>query len=266
MGGKVTITRPESDFPELIVNVPSKWPYVQLAPLYDVHLGNNLHSSAIFKRHAEWLAREPYTLTFNGGDLIENSILGSPGIFSQDSIPDTQFDNALKVIYPLKDKMLFALSGNHEFRTFRQTGFDLAKHLAQSLGIEYFPDFCFCSIRWKGQTFRIAAHHGTGAAQSPGGQRNAARKDMPWLEADVYWTGHLHQPLVDLVYRVDNNQQTGRTFTRQSFAIVSPSYVKFFGGYGAAKRYAPGAIGLIAVTLHEDGRMDSTLHAKGRRL
>lgn len=603
MASRIVITRPESDFPELLVHVPSSWPYIQLAPLYDVHIGNNLHATTIFKRHAEWLAREPYTLTFNGGDIIENSILGSPGVFSQNAIPDTQFDNALKVIYPLKDKMLFALSGNHEYRTFRQTGFDLAKHLAQSLGIEYFPDYCFCSIRWRGNTFRIAAHHGTGAAQSPGGQRNAARKDAPWLEADIYWcfpsgtpilmadgttkpietlgvgdrvisgsgrvvpiqgltqqpfsgdlvsmrplgwpailatpnhpmsvlrrysttqwkngfhradalvfkdalkrvsfteeevipdilpsrmrlygyylaegsiwesdektsdgvplrmqlsfcfstderetlvkdckglladmgyeghenvdethhsivvrtsckeavahfktlfgkgaankaipeiflrypkehirellsglylgdghskrqglelttvsksiaeqatfllsarlnepasfsyrdrqgkqrsyvvfrghsegqgskrkytsylgawfsplrkverqpfsgpvyclhigdpdptfvvgqfvvhnTGHLHQPMVDLVYRVDNDQETGRMFTRQSFAIVSPSYLKFFGGYGAAKRFAPGAIGLVAVTLQSDGRMDSTLHSKGRRL
>src|SRR5262249_26549923 len=136
---KVVIERPVSDFPELIVTVPDSWPFVRLAPLYDVHFGNNLHASKQFIKHLEEIAAEPYVLTFNGGDLIENAILGSPGIFSQDSTPHEQFDEALKFINPILPKMLFAISGNHEARTFRQTGFDLARAFAERLGIEYFP-------------------------------------------------------------------------------------------------------------------------------
>lgn len=260
------VTRPVSDFPELIVTVPDEWPHIELVPLYDVHLGHRLHYTAKFLRHAEWLSSRPYAIGWNGGDLIENSIIGSPGIFDQVIVPQEQFDAAIELIQPFKHKLAFAIPGNHEARTARVAGFDIARALAKELNVEYFPDYCFATIKWRGNNFHIAAHHGTGAAQTPGGQRNAARKDMPWLEADIYWTGHLHQPIVDLVARLDHDQSTGLLVQRDSLVIISPSYLGYFGGYGAAKRLAPGVTGLIAVTLQPDGRMDVSVRANGRRL
>jgi hypothetical protein len=82
----------------------------------------------------------------------------------------------------------------------------------------------------------------------------------------MYWTGHLHQPIVDLVYRSDFDQKAGNMVTRQSFVIISPSYLQYFKGYGAAKRLSPGVVGLTVVTLNEDGMMSAELHAKGKRL
>jgi len=262
---KVVIERPASDFPELIVTVPDSWPHIELAPLYDVHHGHELHSSKMFLRDIDRMATRPYLLSFNGGDLFENAVLGSPGIFSQTSTPHDQFDAAKRIIKPILPKMLFAIPGNHEARTYRFTGFDIARAFAESLGIEYFSDYCFCSIRWRGNVFRLASHHGTGAAQTAGGQRNAARKDMPWLSADLYWTGHLHQPIVDPVYRVDYDSR-GRMYTRTSLVIISPSYLKYFGGYAAAKRMAPGMIGMTPVKLLPDGTIEATVSARGKRL
>jgi len=265
----VDIVVPASEFPELIVTVPDGWPCVKIAPLYDVHLGHSLHATDTFLRHIEWLKSEPYLLSFNGGDLIENAIQGSPGILTgQKVIPDEQFDAAVAIIEPFRDKLLFAIPGNHEARSMRMCGFDIAKHLARECNkLAYFPDYVFVTIKWKGQNFKLVCHHGTGAAQTPGGQRNAARKDLPWIGgADIFWTGHLHQPIVDLVYRTDYEQSTGRMVTRQCFVIVSPSYLKYFGGYAAAKRLAPGVLGLTVVTLRADGRMDAEIHSQGKRL
>lgn len=262
----VLIERPKSSYPELIVTVPDDWPYVQLAPLYDVHFGHRLHVSDQFLRHVDWLSDQPYVLGWNGGDLIENAVVGSPGIFDQKKVPQDQFDAALEVVYPFRDKLIFAIPGNHEARTARVSGIDIARIFADKLGIPYFSDYCFATIKWRGNNFRICAHHGTGAAQTPGGQRNAARKDMPWVEADLYWTGHLHQPMADLVARFDFDQKTNLMVPRDSLVIISPSYLGYFGGYGAAKRLAPGVTGLIAATLQEDGRIDVEIHAHGRRL
>lgn len=260
------VTRPDSQYPELVIRVPDEWPFIELVPLYDVHLGHRLHHTAKFLRHAEWLSTRPYAIGWNGGDLIENSIIGSPGIFDQTSVPQEQFDAAIELVTPFKHKLAFAIPGNHEARTARVAGFDIARTLAKALGIEYFPDYCFVDIQWRGMHFHIAAHHGTGAAQTAGGQRNAARKDMPWMEADIYWTGHLHQPIVDLVARFDHDQTTGLMVQRDSLVIISPSYLQYFGGYGAAKRLAPGVTGLTCVTLEPDGKMVATVHANGRRL
>ena len=263
---KLIIERPESEFPELIVTVPDKWPHIKLAPLYDVHIGHRLHASPLFKRHLSWLASEPCVLSFNGGDLFENVVEGSPGQWSQENIPDDQFAEARKVLEPVLHKMLFAIPGNHEARTFRVAGFDIARELAERCGLNYFPDYCFCTIRWRGLKFRLCAHHGTGAAASPGGQRNAARKDMPWVGADLYWTGHLHQPIADVVYRADFNQDTDRMVKRSSVVIISPSYLRYFGGYGAAKRLSPGELGLTVAELQANGNIRVMADANGARI
>ena len=262
----VKIKRPEGEFPELIVTVPDSWPVIKLAPWYDVHHGHALHATSMFKRHAKWLMDEPYVLSWNGGDFFENVVEGSPGQWSQTEIPDEQFKHSVEILTPMRDKLLFAIPGNHEARTFRRAGVDLARMLAERVGIDYFPDYCFCTIKWRSLKFRICAHHGTGASASPGGQRNAARKDMPWVGADLYWTGHLHQPIADVVYRADYDQATDRMVSRSSVVIISPSYLRYFGGYGAAKRLSPGSLGLTVAELQPTGNIRVTVDAKGVRL
>lgn len=262
----VVLAKPDSEFPELIVTVPDRWPHIQLAPWYDVHHGHALHASAMFKRHQHWFLETPYVLGWNGGDFFENVVEGSPGQWSQTEIPDAQFKHAVEILAPMRDKLLFAIPGNHEARTFRRAGFDIARELAERVGIPYFPDYCFCTIKWRGMKFRICAHHGTGAAASPGGQRNAARKDMPWVGCDLYWTGHLHQPIADVVYRADFDQSTNRMVSRSSVVIISPSYLRYFSGYAAAKRLGPGSLGLTVAELQANGNIEVSVHAKGVRL
>ena len=269
----VQIKRPEGEFPQLIVTVPDSWPVIKLAPWYDVHHGHALHAAPLFKRHVKWLMDEPYVLSWNGGDFFENVVEGSPGQFSQKTIPDEQFHDSLAILRPMRDKLLFAIPGNHEARTFRRAGIDIARLLAEKLWdnlkedkVPYFPDYCFCTIKWRSLKFRICAHHGTGASASPGGQRNAARKDMPWVGADLYWTGHLHQPIADVVYRADFDQSSDLMVSRSSVVIISPSYLRYFGGYGAAKRLSPGSLGLTVAELQESGNIRVTVDAKGQRL
>lgn len=262
----IAVDTPESEFPELLVTIPDNWPYVDLAPLYDVHIGHKLHAGSLFDRHLDWLAKEKYVLSWNGGDMFENVIDGSPGMFSQRIHPGEQFDAAVEKIAPIQHKMMFAIPGNHEARTFNKCGFDIAKHLADDADLPYFSDYCLCTLKWRGMNFRLVAHHGSGAAATPGGQRNAARKDMPWIGADMYWTGHLHQPIADVVYRADYNQRTNRLTSRNSVVIISPSYLRYFGGWAASRRMGPGALGLTVARLQPNGNIETTLHAKGARL
>jgi hypothetical protein len=257
-----------SDFPELIVTAPDEWDSIELAPLYDVHKGSGEHDSELFDKHHEWIKKKPNVLWFNGGDMVENANPSSPGasVMVQKGTPNEQLYAAATDLADIQHKMLFAIPGNHEDRTFNVSGMDGAQTLAEFLRVPYYPDYAFVTIRWRGQNFRLLAHHGSGAAQTPGAQRNAARKDMPWAHFDIFWTGHLHQPMADVVYQIDHDQATGLAFERNAVVIISPSYVKYFGGYAAKKRMAPGNRGLTAVTLQPDGRIDVSLHARGRRL
>ena len=265
---RITRERPESAFPELLVTVPDSWESVQLAPLYDVHMGHAQHDAQMFGRHLRWIRETPNVLTWNGGDLIENASklsVGS-GVYEQDLQPQNQMVKALLQLADIAHKMLFSLPGNHEDRT-DLMGFSVASWMATMLQVPYFPDYAFTTICWRGNRFRILAHHGTGAAQTAGGQRMAARRDISWARPfDLFWTGHLHNALVDVLYQTDADQRTGRLHERNGLVIISPSYLKFWNTYAAKKRYPPGARGLAVVTLRPDGRIDADIHAHGTRL
>src|SRR5208282_2125382 len=112
-------------------------------------------------------------------------------------------------------KMLFSIPGNHEDRTGKQAGMSSAKRLADNLKVPYFSDYVYCTIKWRGNNFRLLAHHGAGGSQTPGAQRNAARKDLTWNNGvDMVWTGHLHQAMTDTVHVISTDQRTGRIFEK----------------------------------------------------
>jgi hypothetical protein len=254
--------------PAITVTLPDSWPYIKIAPLYDVHLGSREMDVQKFARDLKWLANEPYTVTWNGGDLWDNAIKSSiASSFSNNASPNDQYAMAMDILKTLLPKMMFGIPGNHEQRTARTADIDVPKIMHEQLGIPYSPDYMACTIKWRNNKFRILAHHGTGAAASAGGQRNAARKDICWAHGfDMYWTGHLHQPLSDTITIKTFDTERDIPIEKEVYCIISPSYLKYFGGYAAAKRLAPGARGLTIVTCHEDGRMDVENHANGPRL
>jgi hypothetical protein len=262
----VHVAQPKSEFPELVVTVPDSWSTIQLAPLYDVHIGNTQHDSGLLAKHLKWIAETPNVLTWNGGDMIENITPQQAKMGHTTLSPQEQIELATKTLAPVRHKTLFSLPGNHEARTFKGSQISSGKMLADNLQLPYFMDYCFMSIKWRGQNFRIIAHHGAGGAQTAGAQLNSARKDLAWTSADLIWTGHLHQNKVDVVYRIDHDQKTGRAFERDTIVIISPSYLNYFGGYAAASRMPPGVRGLSVAVLNPDGRIDASMHARGKRI
>lgn len=255
-----------SEFPQMFVTVPDDFETIELAPLYDVHIGSREHDGELLAKHLRWIADTPNVFTWNGGDAFENKTPHEGHMGHDPLSPEEQLLEATRKFAIVQHKMLFSIPGNHEDRTFKQSGMSGAKRLADNLKVPYFSDYVFCTIKWRGNNFRILAHHGAGGATTPGAQRNSARKELAWTRADMIWTGHLHQPIIDQVYTTDYDQQTGELFERNILVIISPSYTKYFGGYGAKARLAPGIRGLSVATLQPDGRIDANVHARGRRL
>ena len=260
------IRQPKSEFPEIDIILPDNLDTIELAPLYDVHIGSREHDAELFERHLKWIAETPNVFTWNGGDAFENKTPHEGKMGHDKMSPEEQILEVTKQFGKIQHKMLFSIPGNHEDRTFKQSGMSGSKRLADNLKVPYFSDYCFANLKWKGNVFRLLAHHGSGGAQTPGAQRNAARKELTWTKVDLLWTGHLHNPISDVVYITDVDQKTGLRYERSCVVLISPSYVKYFGGYAAHNRMSPGIRGLSAVILNPDGRIDVSIHARGKRL
>jgi hypothetical protein len=258
------IERPESEFPELVVTADDNLDSIILAPLFDVHIGNNQFDEKLFLKHRKWIADTPNVLSWLGGDMIENITNEKMGHTTLSN--EEQIEEATKLLAPAQHKFMFTLPGNHEARTYQKSHTSTGKRLADNLQLQYFNDYCFCTIRWRENNFRILTHHGAGGAQTAGAQRNSARKELAWAKPDILWTGHLHATLADTVYLTDYDQSTGRVYERGAVVLISPSYLYYFNGYAAAMRLNPGLRGLSVCELREDGRIDVNLHARGKRL
>jgi hypothetical protein len=255
---------PEFDFPEIDIIFSDALETIQLAPLYDVHVGSPQHDEQLLDKHLEWMANTPNVFTWNGGDATENITDKKMGHTPTSN--EEQIINVTRKFSKVQHKMMFSIPGNHEARTFKESQTSSGRRIADNLQVPYFSDYVFANLKWRGNNFRLLAHHGAGGAQSPGAQRNSARKDLDWTKPDLIWTGHLHAPMADTVYMTDYDQRTGRVYERGAVVIISPSYLKFFGGYAAAMRMKPGLRGLSVVTLQSDGRIDTSIHARGKRL
>lgn len=258
--------KPTSEYPELFITLPDDFDTIELAPLYDVHVGSREQDEALLDKHLVWIADTPNVFTWNGGDAFEN-ITPHDGKMGHTTLsPEEQLLKVTEKFAKVQHKMLFSIPGNHEDRTGKNAGMSSARVLANNLKVPYFGDYCFCTIKWRENNFRILAHHGAGGAQTAGAQRNSARKELTWAKPDMLWTGHLHQPMVDTVLITDVDQKTGRVFERSIMVIISPSYLKYFGGYAAKMRLAPGPRGLTVAILTPNGTIEANVHARGRRL
>lgn len=257
---------PKSEFPEMFVTLPDEHETVQIAPLYDVHIGSHQHDNGLLAHHLDWIANTPNVFTFDGGDAFENITPQNAEMGHTPIDPEEQILEVTRKFAPVQHKMMFKLPGNHEDRTRRYSGMSSGRRLADNLKVPYFSDYAFVTLKWRGNNFRLLAHHGAVGGTTAGAQRNSARKEIAWAKPDILWTGHVHQQLVDTVNVMDYDQKTGLMFERGMMVMISPSYLKYFGGYAAKSRLAPGTRGLSVIQLQEDGRIDASIHARGRRI
>jgi hypothetical protein len=248
----------------LFVELDDNLDTIQLAPLFDVHIGNPSFDEKLFLKHRQWIAETPNVVSWLGGDMIENITAAKMGHTPLSN--EEQIERATVLLAPMQHKIAFSLPGNHEARTYAATHTSTGKRLADNLQVQYFNDYCFATFRWRGNNFRLLTHHGAGGAQTAGAQRNAARKELSWAKPDILWTGHLHATLNDTVYLTDYDQSTGRVYERGCAVIISPSYLKYFGSWASSMRMTPGLRGLSVCELKDNGTILIASHARGKRL
>ena len=124
---------------------------IELAPLYDVHVGSRELDEELLDRHLDWIARTPNVFTWNGGDAFENKTPHEGHMGADPMNPEEQLLAVTEKFAKVQSKMLFAIPGNHEDRTFKQSGMSSSKRLADNLKIPYFKDYAMVSMKWRGK-------------------------------------------------------------------------------------------------------------------
>jgi hypothetical protein len=193
---------------------PKEQDHIYFIPMGDFHIGDDSGVGGLseegrlatkkFKGMIEWIKKHENTYTFLMGDLFDTAIRGSKGdIFNQRYNIKTGKELLYDLLSPIKDRILGAISGNHEERAERDTGMNPVDDFAFNMKIEYFPNWCaylFLGVgdsknkkdRRRPYIYTMYLHHMTGGGKTKGGKLRRVEYLKDMVQADIYCGAHVH--------------------------------------------------------------------------
>jgi len=231
---------------------------IRIVPISDLHYGNPLCSVKHFQNTVDFVKNNDDVFAFLNGDLAETAIRTSKGdIYKQKIDPQSQRDDVLDLLKPIKNKILGMTTGNHESRINDLCGLDISKDIANALEIPYRPEGMLLKIMFgdgndyhKGKPFVFWAYitHGYGGARTKAAKAVKVERAGAWIpRADFVAMSHDHvvnvAPDVDLV---PDNRGTpfmgeflsGKVTAHRKMLIKTNAYLKW-GGYAEMGGFPP---------------------------
>lgn len=204
---------------------------VHLYIISDVHIGAHGFDKKAFERYIRTIQSDPLSAVIILGDLIDNATQGSKGcVFSQRMMPQKQIEQIIEMLYPIRDKIIFFCIGNHEERTFRQTGSDAGYTMCLGLGCldKYNYVHGFITITACGKVYKLYATHHIGKSES---KLKTMARSHP--DCDVIVGGHIHSAKV-----VPVAQQLHNGKIKTTYAVTGCAWLKD-ESYSISAAYEP---------------------------
>jgi len=190
------------------------------------------------------------------GDMLEVGTKTSIGdsVYTQDSPTGSQYFMVRDLLRPLAKKglILSIHMGNHEMRIQNNVGIDVCAQLADDLSVPYGGHGGFAYLKVGNQSYDIYGYHGKSGAKTSDGKRKALRDTMNFIDADVYWMGHVHKCdfFTESYQRIDRRNRKDIDFEKY-FALTGHSLF-YRDSYAEAGGMNPHKAGFMLIEL--DGK------------
>ena len=234
---------------EMIVNQFDK--DVTIYPISDVHLGALEYNSSEWEKFINKINNEPNSYLILNGDLMNNATRSSvSNVFDDVLRPREQKTRLIEYLLPIKDKILCAVSGNHERRSGKDADNDPMYDIMCKLDLEdvYRQNTAFLKIQLgspreiakrQGITYTIVVTHGTGGGIYTGATVNRNERFGYTIDnLDCLIVGHTHKGTVSkpskIVIDARNNVVSLKEFT-----VISTQSWLSYGGYAMQKMLLP---------------------------
>lgn len=233
----------KSDFEPIVIDFPAKT-NIKIRPLFDMHVGSADFDEKRFLVFVNSVMSEPNTYIVTGGDLIDNGLKNSKtNIYEQTMRPRDQKRYCAELLKPLKDRILCGTSGNHEYRSVKESDDNPVYDIMSKLDLEdrYRENICFLFARIGGgdnsltsadrPCYTIAVAHGAGGGQLIASGANKADKFAMAIDGlDVLITGHTHKPITFPDAKLVIDTQNKKITVKQFRCLVASSWLEY-GGY-----------------------------------
>ena len=258
----------------------------RIYPLGDIHAGSVHCAEGHIRRMVKQIQRDPLARWIGMGDYADAitkedkrfDIGGLSPWVKPGNIIESQRRWVTQLFDPIKEQCLAFLTGNHEESIHRHHQDDLARNIADDLGVPYAGFSCFILLKaCRGaminrRLVRIHAWHGAGAAQSEGARIMRLMRLVNEVEADICIMGHLHAVSTYETQRLICDG--GLIQYKPVVAAMTGSWLKTYtqgsqtGGaisYGEMKGYKPSVIGCPIVNVKMFHGTESALKGKRRK-
>lgn len=240
---------------------------IEILPLFDWHLGSHECDEDMVDRIIDYIKNTDNCYTFLGGDLIECAVYGKlSNTHTQKYQVTEQVEILVEKLKPIKDKILFSVCGNHEYRVEKATGLDVAALIAMHLEVPYFGWEAHFLLKLNSlknkkekRNVYIYAHHGSGGGSTSGSKINNVEKfhfRAPF--ANLIFCGHVHftsetRKLIRYLSQNGNMKDMIQYYISCGTAHGS-------NGYAAMKGYSPIPTGLMLAQIKLNN--DDTVRCK----
>ena len=233
------------------VDLSSELKNIELHVFADWHIGDAHCDMSAIKKDIEKVSRTSNAFCILNGDLCNTATKTSVSdIYSETMSPMKQIKTCVELLTPIKDKILFITTGNHENRIAKHDGIDLMRIVARELGLEdrynaeggvLFLRFGIQKRRYsvqKKQVYSLYITHGSGGGKKEGGKINRLADLAGIVDVDIYVVAHTHLPAAfrESFYRL--------SWQNNSISIVDKLFVNTaaklkYGGYGQLQGFKP---------------------------
>lgn len=232
---------------------------IHIIPISDVHLGAAEHMAKQWEQFCQEVLERPNTFITLGGDLINNATRNSvSNVFEETMRPSEQKRRMAKMLEPLRDRILCAVSGNHERRSQKDADDEPTYDIMCKLDLEhlYRENMAFVKIQMGdvkkrrdiNPTYLLVVTHGAGGGGTGGAVNKNERFGYVIDGADCLIVGHTHKPFVTqpskIFVDIHNNK-----ISFKPFKVVSSTAWLDFGGYAAQKMLLPSSHAPQVITL-----------------
>jgi predicted phosphodiesterase len=248
-----------SDF-ELITHHFPENKDIVIFPVSDVHLGASEHMEKEWAEFCRQIKETPNAYIVLGGDLINNATRNSvSNVFEETMRPREQKKLIAEMLLPIRDRILCAVSGNHERRSGKDADDDPTYDIMCKLDIEhlYRENMAFVKVRFgkvdfnggHNPTYMLAVLHGAGGGMLTGGAVNRNERFGYVIDgADCLIVGHTHKPFVTQPSKIKIDPYNNKVDIKPFKVVSSTSWLNY-GGYAAQKMLLPNSHAPQVITL-----------------
>lgn len=222
---------------------------IRIFPIADVHLGALECNRSEWEKFCRYISESDDGYIILAGDLINNSVRNSvANPFDEIIRPADQKKLMVQYLSPIKDRILCAVSGNHEQRSRKDSDVDLTYDIMSKLDLEdyYRENAAYmkisCGKRSDGSlmnSYTFAVTHGAGGGIYTGASVNRNERFGMMVDGlDCLITAHTHAPAITAPQKIVIDPQHNTVSLKTFCVVCCESWLKY-AGYATRKMLSP---------------------------